>query len=135
MRYHYEDDLATALQMPLFIVSYMYFFANCRKTRLLIGAVAGQTHNVQLMCKTGIEKAHLSTQVVNCYFELLLKYPNVHTDTVQYLSITPASVHSSGAINIIMFDGISHRKVPSALAVHGNYHESADWNQDLALEK
>src|SRR6218665_2303178 len=88
-----------------------------------------------LCAKLASKKLISQHQVVNCYFELLLKYPNVHTDTVQYLSITPASVHRFGEINIIMFDGISHRKVPSALAVHGNYHESADWNQDLALEK
>ena len=54
-----RNDLDTALAMPLFIVS--YFFANCRKPISLAGAVAGLVHNVQLVCKTGIRKAHLST--------------------------------------------------------------------------
>jgi len=48
------SDLATALEMPLRISS--YFFAMCRKQdhRLV------QLHYVQLLCKTGIRKVHLS---------------------------------------------------------------------------
>jgi len=50
-------NIATALEIALFIVS--YFFANCRKPISLADAVAGLVHNVQLVCKTGIRKAHL----------------------------------------------------------------------------
>jgi len=56
-----RNDLATALEMPLFIVSYMYFFPNCRKTRSLAGSVAGLVHTAHSLCKTGIRKAHVST--------------------------------------------------------------------------
>jgi len=87
------NDLVTALEMPLFIVS--YFFANCRKPISLACAIAGLLHNVQLCAKLASERLISQHQVVTCYFELLLKYPNVHTDTVQ-LSIPLASVHSSG---------------------------------------
>src|SRR6218665_1002899 len=52
-----------------------YFFANCRKTRSLNGAVAGLAHNVQLVCKTGMEKAHLSTPSCELLFWITVKIP------------------------------------------------------------
>jgi len=68
-----RNDLATAPEMPLFIIS--YFITNCRKPRSLAGAVAGLAHNVQLVCKAGIRKAHLSTSSCELLFWFAVKIP------------------------------------------------------------
>src|SRR6218665_1799229 len=117
-----RNDLATALEMPLFIVSYL--FANCSQYHWLVQLL--DLCIMSIFCaKLASERLISQHQVVNCYFELLLKYPNVHTDTVQQLGHPPASVHSSGSHKQYMVD-YHTVKVLSAVAVHGNHHESAD---------
>jgi len=85
--------------MPLFIVS--CFFANCRKPRSLAGAVAGLVHDVQLICKTGIRKVHLSTPGCELLFWIAVKIPkcsHIHSTTT-WSSTSLWHVLSSGAIN------------------------------------
>jgi len=95
-----RNDLATALEMPLFIVSYMYFFANCRKTRSLAGAIVGLVHNVQLLCKTGIRKAHLSTSSCDLLFWIAVKIPKCSQTHYNNLALP----QPLGAINNIWWN-------------------------------
>jgi len=96
-----RNDQATALEMPLFIVSYMLTVE--RQDHWLVQLL--DLCIMSIFCaKLASERLISQHQVVDCYFELLLKYPNVHTDTVQQLGHPPASVSlciscSSGAIN------------------------------------
>ena len=75
--------------------------------------------------KLALERLISQHKVVNCYFELLLKYPNVQKDTVQQFGHPPTSVHSSGGHKQHMVEYYTE-KVPSTVTVHGNHHESTD---------
>src|SRR6218665_2710355 len=117
-------DLATAFEMPLFIVS--YFFANyIKRISFALVQLLDLCIMSNLCAKLASERLISQHQVANCYFELLLKYQNVHTYTVQ-LGHPQASVHSSGGHKqyMVMMVEYHTEKVPSAVAVHGNHHES-----------
>ena len=77
-----RNDLATAFEMPLFIVS--YFFANyIKRISFALVQLLDLCIMSNLCAKLASERLISQHQVVNCNFELLLKYPNAHTDIIQ----------------------------------------------------